>query len=227
MREYNYALWCVKKHLLLSDVHTTETIQKLIREIDRAPSKATRIEAEYALKNFIAAEEHLVDEIIPQIEDPEMKVKLSEIADKIRALRQELANTGLPFRSDVPVDLNVLDVLDKIKSETSEILEKIDEYAIHMKQEQIECERCVEDLEKLKKAITTGCVICDEIKKNVCEPLPPDKKEMCEIIIVKLATSDLKPSEVDKYIKDLERMGVLDRLVEEVLEVGELLGKKQ
>jgi hypothetical protein len=150
MRNYNTALWCVKKHLMLSDVHLGETLQKLARECDGtcSISDATRIETEGIVKNLAAAEEHIVNEIVPQLEDDKLKYSLLKSADRIRELRQDIAQTGLPFRYSTEVLPEAMITVTKAQNFLNSIINDIDKHAVLMEQE-LYCPKCEEDIKRI------------------------------------------------------------------------------
>lgn len=140
---YQEALWCIKKHLLLTKTHIEETIQKLIRECTDDKCKislGTQIEGEDAIRNLAAAEEHVMS-VMAQTE-----FNLSPLLDDFRSLRQSLANTKVPFRIDLDVKKTAPGIWNKNRSTIENLLTRTDEYASEMKQEDIDCPVCIEDL---------------------------------------------------------------------------------
>jgi len=149
MRGYSEALWCVRKHLSLALVHSGETLQKLARECRHSVcsiSEATRNESDAVLRNLLAAEEHLVDEILPQLKDEKTINKLWLITDKIRSIRQEMTKTNLMFYGGEQVIKVPYHQMLGITKEIDSVIKEVDTLAPMMKQEQIKCTRCSEDL---------------------------------------------------------------------------------
>ena len=151
MRKYNFAMWCCRKHFMLSKVHILETLQKLYRECKEGKcklSKPTRVELEEAVANLAAAEEH-IGEILAQKEIPELR----RLMDEVRRLRQELTQTNIPFRVELDVKPESMKVLERALKKLDEFLERIDKYATEMEQElsDVECPRCEEDVSFLEQ----------------------------------------------------------------------------
>ena len=146
-RDYHHSMWCIKKHLLLAKTHTHETLQKLYRECKPVcdVTDSTRLEAELAVSNLAAAEEHLED-VISQSKEPK---KLREIIDEVRETRQGIALTNIPFRANLKVKSKAVKKLEKTHQDIDELLSDVDLYATDMEQEQVHCQTCMEDLKSM------------------------------------------------------------------------------
>lgn len=159
LRKYNVDLWCTKKHLLLVRTHLDETLEKLYRECREGKcstvSSATRKELEDAVRNLIAAEEHL-SEVIPNV-DESVRDELRKLIDEIRNVRQDLTLTGIPFRVELPVREDAIKVIEEARRKVDEFITRLDKFAHMMEQEQ-KSEKCVggvcvEDIGAVRKAI--------------------------------------------------------------------------
>lgn len=149
MRRYNEALWCVRKHLSLAMVHIQETLQKIYRLRGAVGnSMATREECDYALQNLIAVGEHVM-EVISKSSDLELNEFMRRLDDDVRMIRQQIVETGLPFRDvSISVSEDVADVLSSAYKSLTELLLELDRYASRMAQEYLKggrCGRCEED----------------------------------------------------------------------------------
>lgn len=140
-------------------MHVFETLQKLYRECDEVCklSIATRLEAERAVKNLLAAEEHIAD-IVREKRDE----KIRRLEDDIRKLRQALLLTNIPFRIDLDVAKNAIDIWEQGLSSIDKLLDTVDQYAGEMSQEQIECPTCEEDILKLVSFYNAWHICCPE-----------------------------------------------------------------
>ena len=142
---YQESMWCIKKHMLLAKTHVDETIAKLARKCNSGHcvvDGATAIEAEDGVRNIVAAEEHVSHVLSLR---PDWWDKLSLWLDEMRAMRQILTMTGVPFRhakeaaADSPQQwLNAYARIDNM-------IDEVDKYAHEMKQEQVVCPKCIED----------------------------------------------------------------------------------
>lgn len=152
MRETGNAMWCVHKHLSSGGVHAYETSQKVEREGNNV-SMATRQEANEMFSDMVAAEKHIVKEIIPKLIDKgekEKAYKLSKLADEIRDARQGMAQTNVFFLNDkMKIEGDLREELGLISSRLDRLLVNADEFAPMMEQEQILCNRCAEDATSL------------------------------------------------------------------------------
>ena len=121
-------------------------------------SNSTRIEAEEALRQIIAGEEHALEVAskLRELNDYENTKNFLDFADTLRGLRQELALEGLPFRANISVRTSSIDTLTKIISDIDKGISWIDNFASEMKQE-LGCSRCREDLnlEEVQQYIDT------------------------------------------------------------------------
>ncbi len=142
MRESVYSHWCLCKHLLLARVHLEETLQKWYQSCDsECPiDRATREELIEAIKNLLAAEEHVI-EATSQSHSEELRKILREL----RTLRQAILLTGMLSANKISKDR--LSVFEDAVRKLSELFER----ARSLPQAQEVCERCLEDVGKLRE----------------------------------------------------------------------------
>ena len=152
VRDRGNAAWCVRKHTGGALRHTTETNQKLGRNINNRTGrikldKPTKDEANAIIYDLDQVEYHIQSEVLPQVKRDSTKRKLRELDKKARKIRQNIAQTGVIFYDRNEVDEDTMRVMENSVKDLQKLIVDIDKTASHiMKQEQIECENCVEDL---------------------------------------------------------------------------------
>lgn len=159
-RTFNQAWWCKHKHLNNAFTHTFETVQKFWRDDpSTGVAPGTREEANHALREIQALENHAA-EIMNKADREDDKQRAREVGDEARRIRQELAQTGVPFKTDIDVASNAREKFEDALDDIDSLLEKVDESAARMEQEQIDCLRCEEDIQELADSLDT------ELKKD-------------------------------------------------------------
>lgn len=164
LRGYNTALGCSRKHTNMAYGQAIEVAQKLRRELRDKKwnvSSATRADADACIRNLdLTIVQHLKGEIIPQLTKKNEQGSADDLdilADDMRRLRQELMQTGLPFKVYVPLSKNIIDIWNGAIPRLEEFITHIDQYAIEIKQE-LDCEPCEEDLGSQLKGTKLGGV---------------------------------------------------------------------
>ena len=143
---YQESMWCIKKHMLLAKTHIDETIAKLARKCDAGScviDGATAIEAEDGVRNIVAAEEHVSHVLSLR---PDWWPQLSQWLDNMRGTRQLLTMTSVPFRYSTEVAPDAPDQWLAAYRRVDEMIDEVDKYADEMKQEQVICPKCIEDV---------------------------------------------------------------------------------
>ena len=178
---YQESMWCIKKHMLLAKTHVDETIAKLARECDAGHciiDGATAIEAEDGVRNIVAAEEHVTHVLSLR---PDWWDKLSLWLDEMRAMRQILTMTGVPFRHAKEAPANSPEQWLNAYARIDGLIDEVDEYAHEMKQEQVICPKCIEDVRSAVQ-MAKGFDVDEEIRSVVDEiwgeSQPPTEEEL-------------------------------------------------
>lgn len=152
IRDRGNAAWCVRKHCGGALRHATETNQKLGRNSSNRNNrikldKPTLDEANAIIFDLDQIEYHIQTEVLPQVQKKSTKAKLRRIDRKARKIRQNIAKTGIIFYDNKNVDDDAMIVIEESVGELKDLLREIDSTASHiMTQEQISCDKCVEDL---------------------------------------------------------------------------------
>ncbi len=151
-RDRGNAAWCVRKHCGGAFRHATETNQKLGRNINNKTGKIkldrpTQDEANAIIYDLDQIEYHIQSEVLPQLTKKTTRRQLRNIDKRARKIRQNISQTGVIFYDNKTVDEDAMVVMEKSAGDLKALVADIDKAASTiMKQEQIECEKCVEDL---------------------------------------------------------------------------------
>jgi len=150
-RDQGAATWCVRKHTLGAMKHIEETIQKLQRLKRKGGfiyvDLPTHVEINAAIQDVLQCEWHIDNEILPKISGKTMKRKFAKLSDKYRSIRQKIAGTGILYFNVKKVPENTEDILVDALGDLQKLLVELDYLSAGlMRQEQVECEICVEDL---------------------------------------------------------------------------------
>ena len=163
--------WCIRGHLTKAHGHLWESLKNLRRECPAGkeckPSRATRIEADGGLQDFLLCDWHFA-QILPLTDSPE----LARISDSVRNIRQRFVVTNIPFRNEMPVSGDIIKTLEGLQQETEQVIEKLDKIAEY-EQEQVPCPTCRVDLNLPETGLSATFGEAKAYKRE--EPLNPNK----------------------------------------------------
>jgi len=211
-RTLGEANWCTLKHLLLAKVHMEETLEKLYRSCDSKCriDRVTQHEFLEGIKNLLAAEEHLLEVLSKRPEIEEVR----RIVDEIRKLRQVLTSKFL-FKTEVEKDV-VKDIEDGV-GKIQKLIEEIKELKLPIEQEQLECERCEEDLGKLTQEYEK-VLRKEDVNNNVCGvPVPAD---VIEGVVIYAPEGSEMDQLLIKFRQAIEESPELKDLIKKAKEAG-------